>query len=147
MSQQELLYRSIKAIHVFGFLLWIGSMFALTLAMSAHERASGPARDALIDIQRSMGRAMELGALLAIACGVVMILRSPATVPPLKQPYLHIKLTLAVLLIVMHGLVRARMARLRRGEGSAPPAWLGGLVLLIGAAMIWLAVVKPMLRV
>ncbi len=147
MSQQELIYRSIKAIHVLGFLLWVGSMFALSMILSAHERAAGSARDALIAVERGIGRAMELGAQLAIACGVVMILTSQAAVSPLRQPYLHIKLTLVVVLIVMHGVVRAKMARLGRGEGTAPPGWVTPLVLLLAAAMIWLAVVKPMLRV
>ena len=122
MSQQELIYRSVKAIHVLGFLLWVGSMFALAMVLAAHQRAASGARDALVAAEKSIGRAMELGALLAILCGVVMIFTSAAPVSPLRQPYLHIKLTLVVVLIVMHGMVRAKMARLGAAKDRLPPA-------------------------
>jgi uncharacterized membrane protein len=144
MSPQAYLW--VKAIHQLGFVLWVGSMFALTLLLSAHARAAGPARDALVAAERSVGRAMEVGSLLAIACGVLMIVGSQAAVNPIRQPYVHIKLTLAVVLIALHGLVRSRMARLGRGQGGALPGWVSGAILIIAAAMIWLAVVKPMLR-
>lgn len=145
MSPQAYLW--VKAVHQLGFVLWIGSMFALTLVLSAHARAAGAARDAFVATERSIGRAMEMGALLAIAGGVIMILGSHAPVSPLKQPYLHIKLTLAAVLVVMHGVVRGKMGRIGRGQGGPVPGWVSGAILLIAAAMIWLAVVKPMLRV
>jgi uncharacterized membrane protein len=146
MPQEVLIYNSIKAIHILGFLLWVGSMFALSVALRYHERA-GADRDAIMGLERAIGRAMELGALLAIAAGVYMILTKVGPVSPMKQPYLHIKLTLVVVLIAMHGVVRAKMARLGRGQGSAPGAWLGSAILVLAVAAIWLAVVKPMLRV
>jgi uncharacterized membrane protein len=121
-------------------------MFTLTLVLQAHARA-GSARDAFVSAERAIGRAMELGALLTIVCGVLMILRSPAAISPLKQPYVHIKLTLVVVLIALHGVVRAKMARLGRGQGSPPAAWVSGAILVVAVAIIWLAVVKPMLRV
>jgi uncharacterized membrane protein len=144
MSPQAYIW--VKAFHQFGFLLWVGSMFALTLVMSAHARAAATAREPFIAAERSIGRAMELGALFTIAAGVAMIVWSPAAISPLRQPYVHIKLTLAVVLIALHGVVRARMARLGRGEGGALPAVVSGAILLIAASMIWLAVVKPLLR-
>jgi protoporphyrinogen IX oxidase len=139
-------YLWVKTVHQFGFVLWVGSMFTLTLVLSAHARATGPARDAFAAAERSIGRAMEVGALLAIACGVIMIVRPVAGVSAIKQGWMHIKLTLAVLLIATHGLVRARMARLGRGEGGALPGWVSGAILVIALAMMGLAVVKPMLR-
>ena len=145
MAQEVLVYNSIKAIHILGFLLWVGSMFALSVALRYHERA-GADRSAIVGLERAIGRAMELGALLAIAAGVYMILTKVGPVSPMKQPYLHIKLTLVVVLIGMHGVVRAKLARLGRGQGSAPGAWLGSAILVLAVAAIWLAVVKPMLR-
>jgi uncharacterized membrane protein len=139
-------YTWVKAFHQFGFLLWVGSMFALTLVMSAHARAAASARDPFVAAEGAIGRAMELGALFTILAGVAMIVWTPAVISPLRQPYVHIKLTLAVVLIATHGLVRARMARLGRGQGGALPGWVSGAILLIAASMIWLAVVKPMLR-
>lgn len=143
---QGLLYLSIKSIHVLGFILWVGSLLALSLILQAHQRA-GSAGSSLLGAERSVGRAMELGALLTIACGVAMIFLSNAAVSPLRQPYLHIKLTLVVVIIALHGFVRARMAKLGRGQGSAPPSAVNALLLLVAIAAIGLAVIKPMLRV
>ncbi len=145
MSPQAYLW--VKAIHQFGFMLWVGSMFALTLILRTHASAAGSARDAFNAAERAIGRAMELGALLSIAGGVAMIVWTIAPISPLKQPYVHIKLTLVFVLIVLHGIVRGKMARLGRGEGSAPSGLISGLILIIGVSIIWLAVVKPMLRV
>ena len=139
-------YLWIKAIHQLGFLLWVGSMFTLTLVLAAHARAAGPAQSAFIPAERAIGRAMELGALLTIACGVVMILKTPYAVSPIKEPYIHIKLTLVAAIIVLHGLVRAKMARLGRGQGSAPGTWMSAAILLLAVGAIWLAVVKPALH-
>jgi uncharacterized membrane protein len=144
MSPQAYLW--VKAIHQFGFLLWVGSMFALTLVLRTHASAAGSARDAFTAAERAIGRAMELGALLTIAGGVAMIVGSHAAMSPLRQPYVHIKLTLVAVLIVLHGIVRGKMARLGRGQGSAPSGLISGLILIIGLSIIWLAVVKPMLR-
>ena len=144
MSPQAYLW--VKAIHQFGFLLWVGSMFALTLILRTHASAGGQARDAFAAAERAIGRAMELGALLTIAGGVAMILGSYKPINPIRQPYVHIKLTLVFVLIVLHGIVRGKMARLGRGQGSAPSGLISGLILVIGLSIIWLAVVKPMLR-
>jgi len=139
-------YLWFKAVHQLGFLLWLGCMFGLTVVLSAHARAGAAAHEALVGLERRLARAMELGALLAIVCGAVMIVGSPAAVSPLKQPYLHIKLTLVVAIIALHGLVRGKMGRLGRGQATPPPAWLSAAVLLLAIGAIWLAVVKPMLR-
>jgi protoporphyrinogen IX oxidase len=145
MSQPGLLYLSIKSIHVLGFILWVGSLLGLTLVLQAHQRASGP-HEGLIGAERSIARAMELGAMLTIVCGALMILFSPAAVSPIRQPYVHMKLTLVVVIIALHGLVRAKMAKLGRGEGKAPPSWVNGLILLVAIGAIALAILKPLLR-
>ncbi len=144
MSPQAYLW--VKAIHQFGFLLWVGSMFALTLILRTHASAAGSSRDAFAAAERALGRAMELGALLTIAAGVAMIVGSDKAINPIRQPYVHIKLTLVAVLVVLHGIVRGKMARLGRGQGSAPSGLVSGLILLVGVSVIWLAVVKPMLR-
>ena len=143
MSAQTYLW--IKAAHVFGFVLWIGSMVALSLLGAATRRAEGGARSALADAARPVGMAMDIGATLAIAAGVVMILGSLDPVPPLKRPYFHIKLTLAVVLIGLHGLLRVSGGRARRGAGAGPPGWILPVAVLLALGVIWLAVTRPMI--
>ena len=143
MSAQTYLW--IKAAHVFGFVLWIGSMVALALLGAATRRAEATGRTVLAEAARPVGLAMDIGATLAIAAGVVMLLHSLDPVPPLKRPYFHIKLTLAVVLIGLHGLLRVSGGRARRGVGSGPPAWLLPVAVLLALGVIWLAVTKPMM--
>lgn len=144
MSAQAYLW--IKAIHQLGFVLWVGSMFALTLVLYGHARAAAAAPGALVGIERSLGRAMEIGALLAIVCGALIMLLWSGPANPIRQPWMHIKLTLAAALLALHGVTRARMARLGRGQSSGPAGWLSGAVLVVALAMIVLATVQPMSR-
>ena len=144
MSHQT--YLTIKAAHLLGFTLWVGGMIALALALRAHAAAGTAAKEAFERLERTLARAMEWGALLAIACGVLMIVKSPAVVSPMKQPYLHIKLTLVVVILAMHGLVRVSMGRMRKGTGGPPGVIIPWLVVALAAGIYYLAVVKPMYK-
>jgi len=139
-------YLTIKAVHFLGFFLWVGAMLALALALRAHAAAGASAKEVFERLEGVYAKAMEFGALLAIACGVLMIVKSPAAVSPMKQPYLHIKLTLVVVILGMHGLVRMSMARVRKGTGGGPGVAVPWLILAAAAAIFYLAVVKPMYK-
>ena len=139
-------YLTIKAVHFLGFFLWVGAMIALALAVRAHAAAGDAAREAFERLENAYARAMEIGALLTIACGVTMIVKTPAVVSPMKQPYLHIKLTLVVVILAMHGLVRVSMKRVRKGTGGGPGAAVPWLLLAVTAAIFYLALVKPMYK-
>ena len=139
-------YLTIKAVHFLGFFLWVGAMLALALALRAHAAAGSSAKEAFERLEGVYAKAMELGALLAIACGILMIVKSPAVVSPMKQPYLHIKLTLVLVILGIHGLVRVSMGRVRKGTGGGPGVAVPWLLLAVAAAIFYLAVVKPMVK-
>lgn len=139
-------YLLIKAVHFLGFFLWVGALTALAMTLRAHASAGEAAKAAFDQLERAFAKAMELGALLAITCGVIMIVKTPAQMSPMKQPYLHIKLTLVVVILALHGLTRARMGKMRTGGGAPPPAFVSWLLLALAAAIFVLAVVKPMYR-
>jgi uncharacterized membrane protein len=137
-------YLWIKAAHLFGLLVWLGSMLGLTQVLSAYRLAEGPGRASLGGVGRRLGLLMDLGATLSIACGVLLIVGSPAA--PLKQPYLHIKLTVVAVLVVGHALIRVQSVKARRGRDAGAPGWAAAAVLLLALAIVWLAVVKPLAR-
>ena len=139
-------YLTIKAVHFLGFFLWVGGMVALALTLRAHAAAAEAAKAAFEGLERTLARGMEWGALLAITCGVIMIAKSPGPVSPMKQPYLHIKLTLVVVILALHGFTRMKMAKVSKGTGGPPPSAVPVLLLVIAAAIFYLAVVKPMYR-
>lgn len=112
-------YLWIKLVHFVGFVVWIGSMFGLITMLRSSTGASGDARQLLVALTRRAGRAMDVGATLAIATGVILIIKSPEPVRPIQQPYFHVKLALAAGLIGLHGFLRARAGKLAKGDARA----------------------------
>ena len=117
-------YLWIKLVHFVGFIMWLSSMFGLANMLREPTGGSADARELLARLARKAGRAMDVGATLAIAAGVILLVKSPAPVRPIEQPYFHVKLTLAVLLIALHGFLRMRAGKLAKGDdrplGPAP---------------------------
>ena len=63
----------------------------------------------------------------------------------LQQPWMHIKLTFAVGLIAVHGIVRMRAKKLATG-GPAPKMGAAVAVASLAVAIIVVVVLKPMAR-
>lgn len=133
-------YLWIKLVHYLGFIVWLGSMYALLLIVRAPagrgEETGGP----LAIAARRAGLSMDIGATLTIAVGVYLLFKAPEPVSPLEQPYFHVKLTLAVALIGLHGYLRARAGKLARGTGGAPPA-----AVVVIAAVLMLGILAAVL--
>lgn len=134
-------YLWIKVVHFLGFILWLSSIFGLANMLREKTAGSGEARDLLVRLAKNAGRAMDIGATLAIAAGVILLIKSPAPIRPLEQPYFHVKLTLAVLLVALHGFLRMRAGKLARGDsrplGPAPLAVATLLLLgIVGIVLI-----------
>src|SRR6185503_17721714 len=135
-------YLWIKLIHFVGFIIWVGSMFGLIHMLRASAGSSEDGRRMLVLLTQRAGRAMDIGATLAIAAGVILLIKSPAK--PLQQPYFHVKLALAVGLIGLHGFVRARAGKLAKGDarplGPAPLA----LAALLAIGILGMVLVGPL---
>ncbi len=135
-------YLWIKLIHFVGFIVWVGSMFGLIHMLRASGGASDDGRRLLVLLTQRAGRAMDIGATLAIAAGVILLLKSPTQ--PMKQPYFHVKLALAAGLVGLHGFVRARGAKLARGDarplGPAPMA----VAALLAIGILAMVMVGPL---
>lgn len=134
-------YLWIKVVHFLGFIVWLSSIFGLANMLRERTAGSGEAHDLLGRLARNAGRAMDAGATLAIVAGVILLIESPAPIRPLEQPYFHVKLTLAVLLVALHGFLRVRAAKLSRGDarplGPAPLVVVTLLVLgIVGIVLI-----------
>lgn len=134
-------YLWIRLVHFLGFIVWIGSLLAL-VNMLREPTGSEDARRLLVALTRRAGRAMDIGAALAIVAGVILLIKSPAK--PGQQPYFHVKLALAVGLIGLHGFVRARAGKLAKGDtrtlGPAPLA----LAALLSLGILAMVIVGPL---
>ena len=132
-------YLWIKLVHIVGFIVWVGSLFGLLSILREPTGSSEDTRRLLVALTRRAGRAMDIGAALAIAAGVILIVKSPEPVGPIHQPYFHVKLALAAGLVGLHGFARVRAGKLAKGDtrtlGPAPLA-LAALLVLGILAMI-----------
>jgi uncharacterized membrane protein len=139
--------------HVFGFVVWIGGLLACISMLHVHTRVEEGARAALTKTEKSIAMLMDMGAALAIGCGLLLALDDRATGhwPTSGEfsngAWLHVKLTAVVLgILSAHGMVRAKVKKFSRGEIKPLPRWLPMLVLAAAAVAIALGANQSLLR-
>lgn len=121
-------------VHIFGIVLWIGGLLTTTVLLSQHARETSPeARAALTRLEKKAMRAMaDPGALLAILAGITLIFTNPSYY--VQATWLHFKLTLVVVMIILHAFIGIEMKGQQKGTRAMTPgkAWfLFGGVLLV----------------
>jgi protoporphyrinogen IX oxidase len=120
-------------VHIFGIVLWIGGLVMTTVLLAQHARETSPqALAALTRLEKKSMRAMaDPGALLAILAGILLIHSNPSYY--MRAPWLHIKLTIVIILIVLHAVIGIRMKSLQKGTR---PMTSGNAWLLFGAVLL-----------
>ena len=135
----------IKAFHVFGVVMWIGTLLGLFQVLQTHAKADEGSRGAFGTLERSLAMAMDVGAGIAIVAGVVSLLGHElgAGFYLKGHGYFHLKLMLVAFLLAMHGLMRVKVKRFASGKVSAPPALLFPLMSMSVLVIIVMIVVRP----
>ncbi len=139
-------YNWVLVAHVFGFVTWIGSLLTCISLLHVHSRVEGAAREALTRTEKSVAMLMDLGATVAIVCGLLLALDGP--VNEFKHGvWLHIKLTAIVLgVLSSHGMVRAKIKKFSQGDVKPLPRWLFTIVLAAVAVAVSLGANATLLR-
>jgi len=136
--------------HVLGFTLWVAGLLAVASLLRAHEGADAASRPGLVGAARSMALIMDLGATLAIAIGLVMAIKGPNYPNTAFKTggWLHVKLALVVVgLLAPHGIMRAKIGKLRRStQTGALASWVIPVILVCAAAAIALGANPTLLR-
>jgi uncharacterized membrane protein len=135
MSLSAETYAWVKAGHLIGVFLWISGMVAVYWLLRLHVHAPKEAREKLIYMERSLALMMDIASALAIGLGLVMVfgqdpifLKKPAE--HASRGWFHIKLTVvAVGLLSMHGMLRARIKKFQEGKISNVPNWQWTVIL------------------
>jgi uncharacterized membrane protein len=139
-------YRLLMAFHVFGVLLWTGTMLAVVNMLMTHAKAGEGARESLTQLEKKVAILMDIGATISIVTAFLLLLGHP--VKPFilfKQGWLHIKLTLVVVpLLAVHGLARVKIKKFSRGEIKPLPGWIYPLLIVAILAIVILAVRQPL---
>ncbi|MGE3545878.1 MAG: hypothetical protein AB7L28_18235 [Kofleriaceae bacterium] len=128
------------ALHVFGTMMWIGGLFAVMgfLDAAAAETDSG-ARTRLTKFVRQAAIVPDIGATIAIVFGAHWLFRFKLY----QAPYMHIKLTLVVLVIVLHVILRKKVGQLKRtGTVNAAPTVLKPVLSLIVIGILIAVIAK-----
>ena len=137
--------------HLVGVLLWVGAMFTVFWLLRFHTQAPAAVNDKLVLMERSMALVMDLGATLAMGCGIALIFPLDGSWHPSstifgmpKQGWFHVKLTLVVLgVLSVHGILRGRVAKFSRGETPTVPPWLWSLLLVALVAITVMVMRRP----
>lgn len=95
-------------VHIFGLVFWVSGLLVSTVVLSRHTQETAPAaREALAGLERIFLRGIaDPGALLTLLAGFLLVSSNKAYF--LHARWLHIKLTLVAILIVLHWMVGKR---------------------------------------
>jgi uncharacterized membrane protein len=117
----------LRLAHVFGVVAWAGGVLTVSRLLGGIVRAEEPARQTMAALSRRVYLGIAFpGLLLLLGAGLYILIADPEGHEYLKQPYMHIKLTVVLLLLVVdHMLVMRPLKAL--AKGGADPAGQEGL--------------------
>lgn len=135
-----------KVVHIIGFVLWIGGIWAGIWLLKAHVQVDAASRPALVGVERKVGASMDAGATFALLGGLALAFGGPINAFK-TGGWLHIKLTLVVLAVFsVHGLVRGRMRKFRNGDLTPLPGWVVPVLLVAMVGIVALGANPTLLR-
>lgn len=139
-------YLWVRAGHLIGLFLWLGSMFAAYWLLRVHSQAPKEMQERLTLMERSLALVMDIASALAIGTGIVLIIKHPAgnlfSLP--SQGWLHAKLAVVVLgILPVHGIIRGRIKKFSQGKGKEIPLWLWSMLLVAIVAIVILVERRP----
>ena len=134
----------LKAFHIVFVVTWFAGIFYLPRLFVYHVATTDTVSlERFAVMERRLFSIMTLGASLAVAFGLAMIITAPGY---LHFGWLHVKLTLVAALIGYHIWCRALMRALQSGRATRSQRWyrfFNELPTLLLIAIVILAVVKP----
>ena len=128
------------SLHVVGALMWIGSLFALTAFLEAFAaEPDAAARGRLLKYLRQAAIVPDVGATIAIVFGLHWLFKFKLY----QMPYMHIKLALVAGVIAIHGYLKMKARKARKGETfTAPPLAFKPLITLVATGIILFVIEK-----
>ena len=131
-------------IHIVSFGVWLGNLFAIAATLVERDVvAEAGVKTVIAELAKKMARVADIGATITLVGGVGLISTAPGYY--LHQPWLHMKLTLVVGLLGVHGFLRMKVKRATQGQGTFPRPILG-MMMLLAVGIVALAVFKPLQR-
>jgi putative membrane protein len=130
--------------HLFGVIMWIGSLLVITSMLALVPDEIGAARERIVVAARRLLRvSSNVGAIVAVVFGLVLIALNPVV---MRQGWMHAKLALVLVLLFLHFRLYRRVAALENDPGSATRrefSMLHGIISLLLLLILVLVLVKP----
>jgi putative membrane protein len=131
-------------LHIFGVIFWLGGLLMVTSMLGHAASEIGSARERIILVARRLFRtACNAGLVITLIFGFAVLAFEPEL---MAQGWLHAKLLLALVLVVVHIWIGRRI----NASADAPESMsrgqfmmLHGLVSIILLGILVLVVVKP----
>ena len=134
----------ILAFHVFGVILWMGSLLVLSSLLGLVADEVGVSKERfLVAARRLFDFSANGGAMATIGFGIWLIFLDPGV---LRQGWLHIKLLLVVVIIVMHARLYRRINALEAepsGANRREFAMTHGILSVLLLAILLLVFLRP----
>ncbi|HEV3109142.1 MAG TPA: CopD family protein [Candidatus Binataceae bacterium] len=134
----------ILAFHVFGVILWMGSLLVLSSLLGLVADEVGVSKERfLVAARRLFDFSANGGAMATIGFGIWLIFLDPGV---LRQGWLHIKLLLVVVIIVMHARLYRRINALEAepsGANRREFAMTHGILSALLLAILLLVFLRP----
>lgn len=141
-----MLYLWLKALHIISVVCWFAGLFYLPRLFVYHAMSTDePSRERFKIMERKLYRGIMYPSMIAtLVFGIWMIVVNPALFS--TGVWLHVKLTLVLLLIGYHHMCGAQMKRFARDANTHSHVyyrWFNELPVLLLLAIVILVVVKP----
>jgi putative membrane protein len=132
------------AAHLSANVVWIGSILAVAAFGAGATASTSPAEVGAL-ARRVYSRLAQPAFAVSFLAGLCLILLAPKAYA--RMPWMHAKLTLAVVVIALHHVIGARVRRISKGNADARRGLgtlgLATLVCAAGAVMLGLAKSLP----
>ena len=130
--------------HLFGVIIWIGSLLLISSMLALVTEEDGVARERMIAVSRRLFHvACNIGAAVTVFFGILLMILDPQV---LMRGWLHVKLVLVAVLLYFHYRLYRRIMRLENDPTSVPARefkMTHGIISLLLLAILALAVLKP----
>jgi protoporphyrinogen IX oxidase len=130
--------------HLFGVILWIGSLLVISSMMALVPDEVGAARERMIVIARRLFHvSSNIGAIVTVVFGIFLVLLNPNV---MLHGWMHAKIALVLALLFFHVKLYRRVIALESDPGSATRrefSIIHGIVSLILFLILVLVLVRP----
>jgi putative membrane protein len=130
--------------HIFGVILWMGSLLVISSMMALVPDEVGAARERIVVIGRRVFHvSSNIGAIVTVIFGIFMVLLDPRV---MLHGWMHAKIALVLVLLVVHVRLYWRVIALESDPASATRrefSILHGIFSLLLLLILILVLVKP----